>query len=104
MTGPMLQEKAKRASEELGDSEFTVSNRWLDRFKKRFKSSSKVIGGEAGGFREETARALTEYLERLLPRTSSTWTRQDNFFEHLQTDLYPKYQSSVLEGKNQKKE
>ena len=36
VTGPMLQEKAKRASEELGDSEFTASNGWLDRFKKRF--------------------------------------------------------------------
>ena len=42
VTGPMLQEKAKRASEELGDSELTASNGWLDRFKKRFNVKSKV--------------------------------------------------------------
>ena len=80
VTGPMLQKKAKRASEELGGSEFTVSNRWLDRFKKRFKSSSKVIGGEAGGFREETARALTECLERLLPENIFNMDETGQFF------------------------
>lgn len=61
VTGPMLQEKAKRASEELGDSEFTASNGWLDRFKKRFNIKSNVISGEAGGVREET---VTSWQER----------------------------------------
>ncbi|KAL9960092.1 hypothetical protein ACROYT_G033497 [Oculina patagonica] len=37
VTGPMLQEKAKRASEKLGDSTFKASNGWLDRFKKRYE-------------------------------------------------------------------
>ena len=83
VTGPMLQEKAKRASEELGDSEFTASNGWLDRFKKRFKISSKVIGGEAGGFREETARVLTEYLERLLPENIFNMDETGQFFRAL---------------------
>ena len=57
VTGPMMQEKAKRASEELGDSEFTASNRWLDRFKKRFNIKNRFIIGEAGGVREETVRS-----------------------------------------------
>lgn len=39
-----MQEKAKRASEELGDSEFTAFvNGWLDRFKKRSNIKSKNI-------------------------------------------------------------
>jgi len=43
VTGPMLQEKAKRATEELGDAAFKASNGWLDRFKKRYNITSKVI-------------------------------------------------------------
>ena len=66
VTGPMLQEKAKQASEELGDSEFTASNGWLDRFKKRFNIKSKVISGEAGGVREETVTSWQERLPNIL--------------------------------------
>lgn len=66
VTGPMLQEKAKRASEELGDSEFTASNGWLDRFKKRFNIKSNVISGEAGGVREETVTSWQERLPNIL--------------------------------------
>ena len=65
VTGPMLQEKAKRANEELGDATFKASNGWLDRFKKRYNITSKVISGEAGGVREET---VASWKERLLPR------------------------------------
>ena len=60
VTGPMLQEKAKRASEELGDSEFTASNGWLDRFKKRFNIKSQFLSGEARGVREETVTSWQE--------------------------------------------
>ena len=67
VTGPMLQEKAKRASEELGDSEFTAFvNGWLDRFKKRFNIKSKNISGEAGGVREETVTSWQERLPNIL--------------------------------------
>ena len=72
VTGPMLQEKAKRANEELVDATFKASNGWLDRFKKRYNITSKVISGEAGGISEKTAASLerepTEYFEWLLPR------------------------------------
>ena len=66
VTGPMLQEKAKRASEELGDSTFTASNGWLDRFKKRYNITSKVISGEAGGVSEETVSSWKERLPSIL--------------------------------------
>ena len=66
VTGPMLQEKAKPASEELGDSEFTASNGWLDRFKKRFNIKSNVISSEAGGVREETVTSWQERLPNIL--------------------------------------
>ena len=75
VTGLMLQEKAKRASEELGDSEFTASNGWLDRFKKRFNIKSKVISGEAGGVREETVTSWQECL----PNISSGYYPEDIF-------------------------
>ena len=76
VTGPMLQEKTKRANEELGDATFKASTGWLDRFKKRYNITSKVISGEAGGISEETSileRAPNEYFERLLYR---------KFFKH----------------------
>ncbi|XP_068756262.1 major centromere autoantigen B-like [Montipora capricornis] len=59
VTGPLLQEEAKRASEEPGDSELTASNGWLDRFKKRFNIKS----GEAGGVREETELADSDLVQ-----------------------------------------
>ena len=62
----MLQGKAKRPSGELGDSEFTMSNGWLDRFKKRFNIRSKVISGEAGGVREEIVTSWQERLPNIL--------------------------------------
>ena len=62
----MLQGKAKRPSGELGDSEFTMSNGWLDRFKKRFNIRSKVISGEAGGVRDEIVTSWQERLPNIL--------------------------------------
>ena len=66
VTGPMLQKKAKRANEELGDATFKTSNGWLDRFKKRYNITSKVISGEAGGVSEETAASWKERLPSIL--------------------------------------
>ena len=62
----MLQEKAKRANEELGDATFKASNGWLDRFKKRYNITSKVISGEAGGVSEETVASWKERLPSIL--------------------------------------
>ena len=66
VTGPMLQEKTKRANEELGDATFKGSNGWLDRFKKRYNITSKVISGEAGGISEETVASWKERLTSIL--------------------------------------
>lgn len=91
LTGPMLQGKAKRPSEELGDSEFTMSNGWLDRFKKRFNIRSKVISGEAGGVREEIVTSWQERLPNILsgysPENIFNKDETGQFFEHFQTDL-----------------
>ena len=66
VTGPMLEEKAKRANEELGDGTFKASNGSLDRFKRRYHITSKVISGEAGGVSEETVASWKERLRSIL--------------------------------------
>ena len=66
VTGPMLPEKAKRVNEELGDVTFKASNGWLDRFKKRYNITSKVIIAEAGSVSEETLASWKERLPSIL--------------------------------------
>ena len=66
VAGPMLQEKTKQANEELGDATFKASNGWLDRFKKRYNITSKVISGEAGGISEDTLKSWREHLPSIL--------------------------------------
>ena len=74
VTGPMLQEKTKRANEELGDATFKASNGCLDRFMKRYNIKSKVISGEAGGISEETVASWKERLPSILSGYSTQST------------------------------
>ena len=62
----MLQEKTKRANEELRDATFKASNGWPERFKKRYNITSKVISGEEGGISEETVASWKEHLPSIL--------------------------------------
>ena len=107
VTRPMLQEKAKRANEELGDATFKASNGWLDRFKKRHNITSKVISGEAGGVSEETVASWKERLPSILsgysPENVLNMPEMGNFIEHYQTDLLPRCQSSAPGEKIQRK-
>ena len=79
--------RKSQMSEELGDSEFTASNGWLDRFKKRFNIKSKVISGEAGGVREDTVTSWQERLPNILsgyfPENIFNMDKTAQFFQAL---------------------
>lgn len=47
ISGPMLQEKAKKIALELSVPEFQASDGWLDKWKKRHQITFRVVSGEA---------------------------------------------------------
>ena len=106
VTGPMLQEKAKRASEELGDSTFKASNGWLDRFKKRYNITSKVISGEAGGVSEETVSSWKERLPSILsgysPENVLNMDETGQFFRALPNRSLTEVSKQCIGGKKSK--
>lgn len=50
----ILKAKGKELGEKLGVTNFLYSNGWVQRFKKRFAISSRVISGESAGIDSET--------------------------------------------------
>ncbi|KAM7428132.1 hypothetical protein ABFA07_020850 [Porites harrisoni] len=108
VTGPMLQGKAKRANEELGDATFKASNGWLDRFKKRYNITSKVISGEAGGISEETVASWKERLPSILsgysPENVLNMDETGQFYRALPNRSLAEVSKQCTGGKNPKKE
>ncbi|XP_068674073.1 tigger transposable element-derived protein 4-like [Montipora foliosa] len=104
----MLQEKAKRANEELGDATFKASNGWLDRFKKRYNITSKVISGEAGGVSEETVASWKERLPSILsgysPENVLNMDETGQFYQALPNRSLAEVSKQCTGGKNPKKE
>ena len=64
--GPQLCERAKEIVELLWVHNFKASNRWLDRWKKRYNVKKMKINGEAGDVRGETVDSWKERLPELL--------------------------------------
>ena len=69
--GPQLCEKAKEIAELLGVPNFKASNRWLDRWKKRYNVKKMKINGEAGDVRGKKVDSWKERLPELLQEYSS---------------------------------
>ena len=63
ITGPMMQEKALQFGKEMGKQDFTASNGWLHRFKKRNGICYKTAHGEKASCDEAAA---DEFLEARL--------------------------------------
>ena len=106
VTGPMLQEKAKWASEELSDPTFKASNGWLDRFKKWYNITSKVISGEAGGVSKETVTSWKERLPTILsgysPENVLNMDERGQFFWALQNRFLADASKQCTGGKKSK--
>ena len=63
VSGPMLQEEALLIAQRLGEDtvNFSASNGWLDRWKKRYNITQMNVAGEEGDVNEET---MTSWAER----------------------------------------
>lgn len=67
VTGPILKEKALQFNVLLGDdSEFTASDGWLDRWKKRFGIRQITISGEALSADREAVPLFKDYLVKII--------------------------------------
>ncbi|GFO06404.1 tigger transposable element-derived protein [Plakobranchus ocellatus] len=72
LSGPILVEKAKEFDKRLGDTSFTGSTGWLDRFKSRHGIVMKRICGESAAVCQETTEGwkdtqLKKILEEFSP-------------------------------------
>ena len=65
-SGPQLCGKARLIAEQLCIYNFTVSNGWLDRWKKRYDVHRMKINGESGDVPGETVDSWKERLPELV--------------------------------------
>ncbi|XP_044311435.1 jerky protein homolog-like [Varanus komodoensis] len=70
VTGPILQKKALQLKRQIEgeDSEFTASDGWLDRWKKRFSIHQITISGEALSADKEAVPLFKDYLFKLIEK------------------------------------
>lgn len=70
VSGPMLQEKALKFKTEIegADIEFTASDGWLDRWKKRFGVRQLIISGEALSAKKDAVPDFKKYLHELIEK------------------------------------
>ena len=76
VTGPAMKAKAEDISHQLGIYDWSCSEGWLHRFKKRHNISYKVISGERGAVDEEKTDA---WIEDVLKPTLSKYDSKDIF-------------------------
>ena len=85
-----------------------MSHGWLDRFKKRYTITRKVISGEARGISEETVASWKERLPSILsgysPENVLNMDETGQFYRALpiETDVLPRCQSSAQGGEKSK--
>ena len=106
--GPQLCEKAKEITELLGVPNFKASNRWLDRWKKRYNMKKMKINEEAGDVRGEMVDSWKERLPELLQGYSSCdiWNLDETacFWKALPDHGFGKKKSQCIGGKKSKTE
>lgn len=63
VTGPLLQEQARKFSTQLNNDSFTASNGWLESFRKRHNISFGLMSGERGDVNTDTVNDWKEKLK-----------------------------------------
>ncbi|KAH9129406.1 hypothetical protein LEN26_008995, partial [Aphanomyces euteiches] len=66
VTGPMLQEKALRASKALGMESFSASNGWLQSFRARHNIQFRTLSGEAAVVNMDTVCDWTQSIASVI--------------------------------------
>ncbi|KAJ8955872.1 hypothetical protein NQ318_005420 [Aromia moschata] len=94
VTGPVLQAKAKQFHASLNvDSNFSASNGWLARFKKRHRIRCLNIKGEKLSANEDDASACREGLKAFLENHGY---KLDNIYNGDETSLFRKHFPKLL--------
>lgn len=63
VTGPLLQEQARKFSSQLKNDSFKASNGWLESFRKRHNISFGLMSGERGDVNTDTVKDWREKLK-----------------------------------------
>ena len=99
ISGPAIQEKALQIAKVLGETDFKVSNGWLEAFRKRHSITFRSISGEANTVDESM---ITEWNNRIhslmkvtVKLTFSAAMRRRCFFEGCLTKHWQKRASPV---------
>ena len=103
ISGPLLQEKARKYTEELGISKFTASNGWLATFKSRHEIKTFRVNGESLDVNPVTVDnwkgRLADIQQAFVRKTFSTVMKLGYFSMHYQTQLLQPKEANALEGK-----
>ncbi len=112
VSGPMLQEEALIIAKQLGEdaADFTASNVWLDRWKKRYNIIQMNAVGEEGDVSEETMTSWDERVRELVRgyQPKDVWNMDETGLlrsgELFQRKVSPKKESDVEAEKKQSKD